>query len=218
MKKNILKNIISKRKVIQTMVIVTILSVATVKLSFAETAYTTKDKILSKGKIVYNDTATGEDVILDASDFTTLSNKLDEVFQSVSNGKALIASAITDQGVETNSDAAFQTMADNISILATEQYNAGKASSVVHTVGWACSYKDNHGSSATTNVYIGPGKHVAYVGMNSSSNSCDTSGGSNHGSISYSYNSSNGYVAITFSAGGNWTYRTCSANGQICYY
>ena len=35
-------------------------------------------------------------------------------FQSVSDGKALVASAITDKGVQTASDATFQTMADNI--------------------------------------------------------------------------------------------------------
>ena len=35
-------------------------------------------------------------------------------FQSVSDGKALVASAITDKGVQTASDATFQTMANNI--------------------------------------------------------------------------------------------------------
>lgn len=41
--------------------------------------------------------------------------KLNEVFQLVSNGKALIASAITDRGIPTSSDATFATMAENIS-------------------------------------------------------------------------------------------------------
>lgn len=40
--------------------------------------------------------------------------KLEECFQSVSNGKALVASAITGKGVNTASDAAFATMANNI--------------------------------------------------------------------------------------------------------
>ena len=44
-----------------------------------------------------------------------LDGEMQEVFQSVSNGKALIASAVTDKGVPTASDAAFSTMADNIS-------------------------------------------------------------------------------------------------------
>lgn len=37
-----------------------------------------------------------------------------EVFQSVSDGKELIASAITDKGVQTDADASFTVMADNI--------------------------------------------------------------------------------------------------------
>lgn len=39
---------------------------------------------------------------------------INEVFQSVSNGKAMIASAVTDMGVFTESDAKFETMAGNI--------------------------------------------------------------------------------------------------------
>ena len=45
--------------------------------------------------------------------------QLNEVKTSVSNGKSLIASAITDKGVSTASDATFQTMADNIHALST---------------------------------------------------------------------------------------------------
>lgn len=40
--------------------------------------------------------------------------RMDELFGYVSNGKALVASAITDKGVETASDAAFAVMAQNI--------------------------------------------------------------------------------------------------------
>lgn len=40
--------------------------------------------------------------------------QLESCFQSVSNGKALVASAITGKGVNTTSDAAFSTMANNI--------------------------------------------------------------------------------------------------------
>lgn len=45
--------------------------------------------------------------------------QFEEVFQSVSNGKELIASAITDKGVTTASDATFQTMADNIATISS---------------------------------------------------------------------------------------------------
>ena len=44
----------------------------------------------------------------------TVEAKLNEVFQSVSNGKSLIASAITDKGITTAADATFQIMATNI--------------------------------------------------------------------------------------------------------
>ena len=43
-----------------------------------------------------------------------LKTEIDSCFQSVSNGKALVASAITDKGVETAADATFQQMANNI--------------------------------------------------------------------------------------------------------
>ena len=39
---------------------------------------------------------------------------INEVFQSVSDGKQLVASAITDKGVPTEEDATFQVMANNI--------------------------------------------------------------------------------------------------------
>lgn len=44
----------------------------------------------------------------------TVETRLNEVFQSVSNGKSLIASTITDKGITTAADATFQTMATNI--------------------------------------------------------------------------------------------------------
>lgn len=53
--------------------------------------------------------------------------RLEEVFQSVSNGKNLVASAITDRGVNTAADAGFQTMADNIRGIALPKGNAGAA-------------------------------------------------------------------------------------------
>lgn len=46
-----------------------------------------------------------------------IQNELEEVFQSVSNGKTLIASAITDKGVTTSNDVTFKQMADNIRLI-----------------------------------------------------------------------------------------------------
>ena len=42
---------------------------------------------------------------------------INELFQNVSNGKTLIATAITDKGIDTSSDDSFQVMADNISLI-----------------------------------------------------------------------------------------------------
>ena len=47
---------------------------------------------------------------------------LDELFQSVSSGKTLVANAITDKGVSTATDATFATMASNISKINTNGY------------------------------------------------------------------------------------------------
>lgn len=61
-----------------------------------------------------------EVIIQDMSDITSeLNARIDECFQSVSNGKALLASAITDKGVETTSDATFAEMAENINNIET---------------------------------------------------------------------------------------------------
>lgn len=46
-----------------------------------------------------------------------------EVFQSVSDGKALLASAITDKGVQTDANASFKVMAGNISQIESDGGN-----------------------------------------------------------------------------------------------
>lgn len=54
---------------------------------------------------------------------------LKEVFQSVSDGKGLIAAAITDKGVETAADDTFATMAENIAYLGQwRMYDSGEFS------------------------------------------------------------------------------------------
>lgn len=46
-------------------------------------------------------------------------------FQTVSDGKKIVANAITDKGIETAEDATFATMADNIGKLSTSSYVGG---------------------------------------------------------------------------------------------
>ena len=50
---------------------------------------------------------------------TTVQGVVDELFTSVSNGKTLIASAITDKGQSTSASDTFSTMATNISSIQT---------------------------------------------------------------------------------------------------
>ena len=51
---------------------------------------------------------------LPTTDKSSIVSAISETFTSVSNGKSLVASAITDKGISTSSDATFETMAQNI--------------------------------------------------------------------------------------------------------
>lgn len=80
--------------------------------------YYTKNETYTQNEV--NNLIPDVDSQLSATSTNPVQNKvikarLDEVFTSVSNGKALIASAITDKGVPTQSDATFAVMAQNIS-------------------------------------------------------------------------------------------------------
>lgn len=79
----------------------------------------TKVEELNASNISYDEHSTLYSAMGDIDELETTSKNLvgaiNENFTSVSNGKSLVASAITDKGVPTASDATFQTMADNIS-------------------------------------------------------------------------------------------------------
>jgi len=64
---------------------------------------------------------TAEEISLDSPNFmaSDVKGALEEVFQSVSDGKTLVAAAITDKGVPTAATDTFQQMADNIEDIAT---------------------------------------------------------------------------------------------------
>lgn len=53
-----------------------------------------------------------------------ITKKLNEVFQFVSNGKEMIASAITAKGIEINSDASFEELAASILSIDTDKKGA----------------------------------------------------------------------------------------------
>lgn len=63
-------------------------------------------------QVGYNNVATGMAA-------TNVQDAVTELFQSVSNGKSLIAGAITDKGISTSATDTFQQMADNISAIET---------------------------------------------------------------------------------------------------
>ena len=82
--------------------------------------YKDKDGIIKKIEIPGGGSAIKVDSELSAISENPVQNKvitakLNEVFQSVSDGKSKIAAAITDKGINTAVDATFNTMANNIS-------------------------------------------------------------------------------------------------------
>ena len=67
------------------------------------------------------------------NDGTNIEDVTQNLKKSVSDGKTLVANAITAQGVTTATDAEFETMANNVTTVATNKYNAGVAATKVGT-------------------------------------------------------------------------------------
>lgn len=140
----------------------------------------------------------------------TLKGAIAETFQSVSNGKTLIASAITDKGVTTSNNDTFQVMADNISkinsVITDVNINSYKILKnnwkfkLLNNIGTNTSYTDeisqSYDDSTFENISV-PHDWAIYKEFNSSS--------------------SGGY-ASGYLDGGNGVYRikldTTSLNGQ----
>ena len=81
--------------------------------------YKDKDGIIKKIEIPGGGSAIKVDSELSAISENPVQNKvitakLNEVFQSVSDGKSKIAAAITDKGINTAADATFNIMSENI--------------------------------------------------------------------------------------------------------
>lgn len=66
----------------------------------------------------------------DIEDVSGLQTELDSLKTSVSEGKSLIAAAVTDKGVQTAADATFQQMATNIAAIPTGNCIYGKSSNI----------------------------------------------------------------------------------------
>ncbi len=80
---------------------------------------------------------------------TNIQEKFNEVFQFASNGKHLIASTLTGLGVNTPTDASYETMSNNIKILATNKYNEG------YSAGYNVGYGDGYQISSFGNLKSG---------------------------------------------------------------
>lgn len=77
---------------------------------------------------------------------TDVEGALSELFQNASNGKQLIATAITDKGVVTSSDDTFQTMATNIGKISG-------GSSITYSITNNLSHAVNNNSNTTVEKY-----------------------------------------------------------------
>lgn len=86
---------------------------------------------------------------------TNVQDAVDELFTSVSNGKSLIAGAITDKGVSTSADATFQQMAENIAAIQA----GGKTKIVKFTISGEQSFVTVYYSTkdAVKELYMTPG-------------------------------------------------------------
>ena len=100
--------------------------------TFAKKTWVAKEKIttaelnrMEEG--IYNNSSQCKDIANELGDETLQTNAQDlkgainEVFQNASNGKTLIAQAITGKGILTNANDSFQTMATNISNIKSEE-------------------------------------------------------------------------------------------------
>lgn len=68
------------------------------------------------------------------SAISQLDSKTDELFTSVSNGKEVVAAAITDKGVQTASDATYDTMANNIRQIETGSIDTSDATATENDI------------------------------------------------------------------------------------
>ena len=75
---------------------------------------------ISNGEISVDTSTAPYDNTTSGATATNVQDAIDEVFQSVSNGKELIADAITDKGVQTSASDSFQTMDTNIGLIQTD--------------------------------------------------------------------------------------------------
>ena len=75
---------------------------------------------------------------------SSLQTEMTSVKKSVSDGKSLVAKAITDKGKATAADASFQTMSDNVRLMAGVQYGYGVTAADARVNTNSASYKQGY--------------------------------------------------------------------------
>lgn len=78
-----------------------------------------------------------------------INGEIEKLKKSVSDGKAKVAKAITDNGEATAADASFQTMADNVGLMAGIQYNAGVTDADARVNTNSANYKAGYNTGVT---------------------------------------------------------------------
>ena len=114
-----------------------------------------------------------------------LSGAVNELKKSVSDGKKLLADTITGKGVQTASDATFETIANNIGTLAdnlssasTDSYNRGYSQGVTDA--------DNRANPSSTNYKTGYNAGVSAVQQQTTATSYN--GNTGNSTATYTYN------------------------------
>lgn len=75
---------------------------------------------------------------------SSLQTEMTSIKKSVSDGKSLVAKAITDKGKATAADASFQTMSDNVRLMAGVQYGYGVTAADARVNTNSASYKQGY--------------------------------------------------------------------------
>ena len=78
-----------------------------------------------------------------------LQSSVSSCFQSVSDGKSAVATALTNQGVATSATATYTTMAANVGVVANNKYNAGIAYADGRTNTSSVNYKNGYNAGVT---------------------------------------------------------------------
>lgn len=93
----------------------------------------------------------------------TLEHTVQECFQSVSDGKKLLASTLTEGGVETAGSASFEEINTNIKAYGAKRYNAGAANAQVEVTSAGTVKANEDGSGKVDTFILSPGTYLYSV-------------------------------------------------------